>query len=164
MAGGTVGRWPCWQVALLAGGPIDRWPCWQVVRLAGGPVGRWPYWQVALYAGGGVLIFSVCESTPNKTPPVNTGGLLGHCCFLADVSVVDLWNVRVTTCASCSFVLTRSEEMSTDCLLCTLTTGQQNSELSSPGLDISTQQVPYESLLHFSWLCQTNVTCGLRQR
>ncbi|KAK2150890.1 hypothetical protein NP493_2708g00013 [Ridgeia piscesae] len=45
------------------------------------------------------------------------------------VSVMDLWTVRVTTCASCSFVLTRSEKTPTDGLFCTLTTGQENSGL-----------------------------------
>ncbi|KAK2174379.1 hypothetical protein NP493_805g02055 [Ridgeia piscesae] len=42
---------------------------------------------------------------------------------------MDLWTVRVTTCASCSFVLTRSEKTPTDGLFCTLTTGQENSGL-----------------------------------
>jgi hypothetical protein len=120
--------WPCNSV-LLVGGPVDRWPFWQVALLASGSIRRWPSWQVALLAGGGVLIFFVCESTPKKTPPVYTCGWLVHCCFLADVSVMDLWTVRVTTCASCSFVLTRSEKTPTDGLFCTLTTGQENSGL-----------------------------------
>ncbi|KAK2162893.1 hypothetical protein NP493_1500g00059 [Ridgeia piscesae] len=42
---------------------------------------------------------------------------------------MDLWTVRVTTCASCSFVLTCSEKTPTDGLFCTLTTGQENSGL-----------------------------------